>query len=258
MGIRFPGIVLLPFGLLFLASLPTGGARAGLLDPPPQETSRLCSTAVETVEARHPLPPGLLFAIAQVESGRPVDGGAHRLPWPWTVQAQNQSFYFQSKQAAIRWVRHAETEGITSIDVGCMQVNLMYHPSAFRNLDDAFDPAQNAEYAAQFLLSLHAATGDWRQAAGRYHSETLPLAIPYRRRVEAILQGRNGEAALSPGLSRLQELQTAWDATLDQGGRKLSTPQLTGNWAGLQPSLARPQKIPVHNEHRRIMLSDAH
>jgi soluble lytic murein transglycosylase-like protein len=113
------------------------------------------------------------------------------------VQAENQSHFFPTKAAAIRWVQQAQAQGISSIDVGCMQVNLMYHPTAFKTLDDAFDPAQNADYAARFLISLHAQTRDWQQAAGQYHSQTLALAIPYPPSCRACNQ--SDFAPASPG-----------------------------------------------------------
>jgi hypothetical protein len=69
------------------------------------------------------------------------------------------------------------------IDVGCMQINLHFHPRAFQNLEEAFDPWANARYAAQFLTQLHAARNDWMVAAGHYHSHTPDLAEAYRGRV---------------------------------------------------------------------------
>jgi hypothetical protein len=47
-----------------------------------------------------------------------------------------------------------EAAGITSLDVGCLQVNLAQHPDAFSTLAAAFDPVANADYGAAFLTSL--------------------------------------------------------------------------------------------------------
>jgi soluble lytic murein transglycosylase-like protein len=174
----------------------------------------VCGGAIRAAQHRHAVPPGLLYAIGQVESGR-WDSLRHRVvPWPWSVQAQGQSYYFATKAEAVAWVQAAQSRGILSIDVGCMQVNLMYHPAAFQTLEAAFDPATNADYAARFLVSLHAATGDWQKAAGLYHSQTQALAIPYAQRVEEALTGRL-PAAVVPPLTPLAMLQAAWAATLD-------------------------------------------
>ncbi|MCB8877651.1 transglycosylase SLT domain-containing protein [Acidisoma silvae] len=232
-------------------------AQAGLLDRT-VDAAHVCGDAVQAAETQYTLPSGLLFAISQVESGRPPAEGAAPRPWPWTVQAQNQSHFFPTKAAAISWVQQAQAQGITSIDVGCMQVNLMYHPAAFRTLSDAFDPMHNANYAARFLISLHSQTGDWTKAAGYYHSQTLALAIPYRQRVEALLNGQT--VTLSPQDRKLQELQTAWNATQDgttAAPVAMPSGDLTGNWSGL---VARPPTRTARRYRHSgpIMLSDAH
>jgi hypothetical protein len=72
-----------------------------------------------------------------------------------------------------------------SIDVGCMQVNLMHHPEAFASLDDAFDPSHNAAYAGRFLTALFAGLGDWGTAIAAYHSRTPGVGEPYRDQVVA-------------------------------------------------------------------------
>jgi hypothetical protein len=82
-------------------------------------------------------------------------------------------------------VRRLQAEGVRSIDIGCMQVNLRHHPNAFASLEDAFDPTKNAAYAATFLVSLQEASKNWLQAAAHYHSHTPEFATAYQRRVMA-------------------------------------------------------------------------
>jgi hypothetical protein len=91
-----------------------------------------------------------------------------------------------------------------------MQVNLMYHPDAFRSLDQAFDPASNTRYAARFLNQLYAQTNDWKQAAALYHSATPQLGADYRRRVLAVWPE---ETRLQAEFAR-DKLAEAWAATL--------------------------------------------
>ena len=69
------------------------------------------------------------------------------------------------------------------MDVGCTQINLMYHPNAFASLDDAFDPERNAAYAARFLTDLFHQAGSWPHAAAAYHSQTPELGTDYQRKV---------------------------------------------------------------------------
>jgi len=185
----------------FAGGGPAGGGRTPAAMPVgpafPAGTASLlpgqaCRAAIAAAEQRYGIPTGLLAAIGEVESGRTDPATGARLPWPWTVNAEGEGHFFDSKEAAIAWVRAALARGIQSIDTGCMQVNLYHHPDAFASLEAAFDPATNADYAARFLRSLHdgPAGGNWMIAAGYYHSQTPELAAPYRAQVEAALNGR--------------------------------------------------------------------
>ena len=142
-----------------------------------------CAIAIATAERAEALPPGLLGAIGRVESGRydPVTGSVQ--PWPWTIDADGIGRQFETEDAAIEAVRGLQAEGVRSIDVGCMQVNLQQHPQAFATLEQAFDPAANAAYAAHFLRVLFAESLDWSTAAGAYHSHTPDIGAPYRQLV---------------------------------------------------------------------------
>ena len=152
--------------------------------------SAQCTAAIAAAEAKYNLPPNLLGTIAKVESGRPVTGMGDIRAWPWTIDADGQGVFLDSRAAAIAWVRQAQTRGMHFIDVGCMQVDLPLHPDAFRSLDEAFDPAANADYAARYLRDLQVeAHGDWNLAVGLYHSHTPDLADEYRNRVAAVGAG---------------------------------------------------------------------
>jgi len=148
----------------------------------------LCGSAITAAEDAARLPQNLLEAIAEVESGRPEPSSGRLQPWPWTINADGVGAFFASKAEAIAAVRTLQARGVRSIDVGCMQVNLMFHPAAFASLEDAFDPRANASYAARFLTALHAGSRDWSGAIGAYHSQTQALGDDYRRRVLALWQ----------------------------------------------------------------------
>jgi hypothetical protein len=174
--------------------------------------SQLCRPAIDAAERRHNIPARLLAAIARVESGRP-DPGGEISPWPWAVNAEGQGFFFDSKAEAITAVNGMRARGIRSIDVGCMQVNLVHHPDAFASLEQAFDPAANADYAARFLNKLFSQTGAWPKAAAWYHSATPELGDPYSRRVMAAWP----EEQKRPGANPLTALANAWGATITRG-----------------------------------------
>jgi hypothetical protein len=148
-----------------------------------------CERAAITVESTRKLPRALLVSVAMVESGRfNVANGATR-PWPWTINAEGQSFYFETKAKAVAATRRLLNAGLRSIDVGCMQVNLRYHPQAFADLDEAFEPLTNVAYGATFLKQLHTKTNSWPKAIAQYHSESTALNQPYFARVIGIWTG---------------------------------------------------------------------
>ncbi len=181
-----------------------------------------CETPILAAERRYAIPTGLLLAIAVVETGRPDARPGQRHAWPWTVNAGGDGLFFPDRASAVAWVLKAQAAGTASIDVGCLQVNLAAHPTAFRSVADGFDPALNADYAARFLLSLFQESGDWQAAVGNYHSRTLALAMPYRDQVgrqyaRADLSERLFvQSVVAQRAALLQQLQLAWSATLPQ------------------------------------------
>jgi hypothetical protein len=155
----------------------------------PQATETLCETAIKNTEAASRTPSGMLAAIAQVESGRPDSKQPGRMrPWPWTIDADGVGQFFATKEQAVAAVSQLQAQGAHSIDVGCMQINLMHHPEAFTSLDQAFDPAANVAFAVRFLKRLHRLTGSWPKAIAAYHSDTPWIAADYQRRVLATWQ----------------------------------------------------------------------
>jgi len=148
----------------------------------------VCQQQTALQEGRFRIPRNLLHAISLAESGRYNAQTGENIAWPWTVTYGGKGRYFDTLAEAKAEVEIALTEGVQNIDVGCMQVNLMYHPDAFSTLDDAFDPAQNTAYAARFLKSIQAKNRNWGLATGVYHSSTKSKAQKYRRRVFKLMR----------------------------------------------------------------------
>ena len=182
---------------------------AASIDPLCCHAAAVCEAAAAAAELAAGTPPGLLSAIGKVESGRrdPLTGGTQI--WPWTVNVRGQGAYFATQAEAIDYVTALLANGIRSIDVGCFQVNLQWHPGAFASLAEAFDPAANARYAAGFLNTLAGEDGDWGGAIGRYHSATEALGTPYRSMVLSAWSGRGlpvlRDAARDPFVVRMSD-----------------------------------------------------
>lgn len=189
-------LTLVPAGLARAgaSTLPPGHPPAGEVADPPA----LCETAVTSASYAARLPPRLLQAISVTETGRPDPRTGRLRPWPWTINAEGAGQFFPTRQAAVDAVKALQARGVRSIDVGCMQVNLMYHHDAFPNLDAAFDPTRNARYAAHFLNTLYAGLKDWPRAIAAYHSETPALGQAYRVLVLARWQNPDFTAPRGP------------------------------------------------------------
>jgi hypothetical protein len=185
----------------------------------------LCRAAITEAERGANLPRGLLQAIGRVESGRRDPETGQFAPWPWTTNAEGEGKYFPTREAAIAHVRQLQARGVRIIDVGCMQINLHFHPNAFASLEQAFDPLTNARYAARFLTELNGGRADWRQAAGHYHSHTPERAGPYREKVLAAWEqeARNAGDSSAEAMA-LARLRAGWGsvALASAGGISLS------------------------------------
>jgi hypothetical protein len=142
-----------------------------------------CFHAIKRVEEEEGMPKLLMQAISVVESGREMENSKTVLAWPWTLNVEGKGEYYPTKEQAVRRVKALLRAGVKSIDVGCMQINLAYHPEAFKNIEAALDPYHNALYAAKFLKKLMDERKSWSMAIGHYHSRFQPHYISYRKRV---------------------------------------------------------------------------
>lgn len=165
--------------------------------PPNLPTQALCAAEVAQAERSYGIPAQLLDAISLVESGRYDSESKATLAWPWTVMAEGEGRYFSTKAEAVAEVRQLKARGVKNIDVGCMQVNLMYHGSNFTSLEEAFEPSVNVGYAARFLKGLYASTSHWPTAASYYHSQTPELAATYRAKLMKVWTGGGSRAAIA-------------------------------------------------------------
>lgn len=132
-------------------------------------------------ENAHGIPAHLLRAVSHVESGRAIGGSVNA--WPWTINVEGKGYILKTKQEAIKAVEKFQRMGAKSIDVGIMQINLRHHPTAFRNLEEAFDPQLNIAYGAKFLKQLFQQHKSWNLAVGHYHSATPKFHNAYKQRV---------------------------------------------------------------------------
>lgn len=208
--LRLLGITALTCGSWFNSTLAQGR------HPTPFDQ---CRVAIQAAEKAGAIPDQLLAAIAHVETGRRDPATGLISPWPWTVNADGQGYVFDTEVEAVAAVKALQAQGIRSIDVGCLQVNLLHHPEAFPTLEAAFDPVTNARYAAHFLSQLYSQTGDWAKAAANYHSANPGLGADYQRKVLAAWPQEQRIAGTTPSMggARGSPLAAAWAATMPPG-----------------------------------------
>ena len=169
-------------------------------------------------------------------------------PWPWSINVAGTDHVFDSRAEAIAAVKAFQAAGTKSIDIGCLQVNLLHHPHAFGSLEQGFDPMQNALYAAAFLRDLHAQSGSWAKAIAEYHSATPALGEAYRQKVMAVLAAGGVEIAGELDAAGNAAHVPGWMAAHGAAGaagvsRALSTPLAGATGRGLEAYRARPVAI---------------
>jgi len=206
----------------------------------------VCQRSGQDAERQADLPPGLLLSIGVVESGRfdPVTGRA--VPWPWTINANGVGQIFDSLADAVAATLALRARGVTSIDVGCFQINLQQHPAAFANLEEAFDPSANAAYAARFLSMLRARTGSWEAATAAYHSSTQARGDTYR---DSVLAAWAQHLVAPAAAIRPVATVFVWTPAADTNAVRIWRPDAAGTAAAAitirRPTDAAPRAVPA-------------
>lgn len=149
------------------------------------DASDLCLTAARRAAAQYDIPVQIMVSLTLTETGRSKNGDLR--PWPWAVNHAGQGHWYDTPDQAISFAHRQVASGDRNFDIGCFQINHRWHGENFQSLEHAFDPMENAIYAAEFLTELHRETGDWIVAASQYHSRTPSVAGQYRARFETIL-----------------------------------------------------------------------
>lgn len=153
----------------------------------------ICDHAALRSAARNGVPPQVMLAITRVETGRNHQGAL--APWPWAVNVNGESFWFDSQEDAADFAQTQIDGGQTNIDLGCFQLNWRWHGENFPSVADMLDPGDNAEYAAGFLTEQHGKRGNWVDAVAAYHSTTPEYAETYIEKVEAVLMDLSANTA---------------------------------------------------------------
>jgi len=199
----------------------------------PSLAGQPCRQAIAAAERAHGIPSHLLAAVARVESGRRDQASGSFDPWPWTINMDGQGSFYDNKSQAVAAANAMRPRATKSIDVGCMQISLTYHPDAFPNMETAFDPATNAEYGARFLVQLYEKTHSWTKAVELYHSATPEIGQDYGRRVYAAWPEEQKLAELTQPTPVISRWAPAAGRSMSFAPLSQATPHIIPQAAGL-------------------------
>ncbi len=171
----------------FLSIIISNFAAFAKTDPEIME-SKKCSNMFSYFEKRYKIPKDTLHSISLRETQKAHSKHRIGLIWPWTVTVNpsGKGYHFKNKNEAIKFAKAQLATGKGSIDVGCMQINLKYHPDAFSSIEQALSPRRNIAYGAIFLKEKYEQHRNWQKAIGSYHSSTPDKALSYHSMVKKI------------------------------------------------------------------------
>ena len=203
--------------LMLLALIAPAGARAAAAagDNRAEAYAAVCEQAALQAAAESGVPPDILTALTLTETGRKLNGRLR--PWAWSVNAEGAGSWHDDPQSLLAFAEERVRQGRTNMDLGCFQINYRWHGQHFASVADMLDPLSNARYAARFVRELYQDTGDWRAAAGAFHSRTPHYASKY--------------------LARFDQLR----AMVNERGLPQAGPHQAVQVAGLAPTRTRPR-----------------
>lgn len=148
--------------------------------------------AFERVANEYGVPVDVFYSIALAESGRSTRDFGFKV-WPWALNINKQSYYPESKQAALVLIEEAVSGGGDQFDVGLMQVSWRFHKSTFQeNAEYALDVGANLRAGAKIFSEFIDQADDVWQAVGFYNAgaskklSSLKSAKQYSDRVKRI------------------------------------------------------------------------
>ncbi|WP_162820236.1 transglycosylase SLT domain-containing protein [Microvirga calopogonii] len=129
-----------------------------------QSPSGLCEREMMRASAKYGVPIGMLYSVGLTETGR---RGSLQ---PYAMNVEGKAVFSNSAAEAMQRFEEASRSGAKLIDLGCMQINHLYHRENFASLASMLDPRMNVEYAARFLRDLKTRHETWTMAVARYHA----------------------------------------------------------------------------------------
>ena len=139
-------------------------ATAAFISSAVPAASNVCEDEMGRASARFGVPLGVLYAVGLTETGR---RGSLQ---PYAMNIAGTAYFGTGPRDVIARFTAARSKGVRLIDLGCMQINHLYHGGKFSSVEAMIDPHANVQYATQFLQELKKREGSWTMAVARYHA----------------------------------------------------------------------------------------
>lgn len=130
-----------------------------------------CDRIVEQAAQRHNVPAGLMSAMSRALLAK-TDRPQMMPNSPWTISLGSNVVAYDSAAEMEAQLENLIMEGEEDLNLGCMQLNLIWHGDHFYSLQDMINPEHSAEYAASVLSDLHNEYGSWQRAIRIFHGDT--------------------------------------------------------------------------------------
>ena len=124
----------------------------------------ICDANMINASKNYNVPLPILYAVSMTEAG------LKQTIQPYALNIDGKAIFPKTKKEALLIISKAKKDGAKYIDVGCMQINELYHGKHFASVADMLDPKLNINYAAQFLKNLYKKQKSWTIAVARYHT----------------------------------------------------------------------------------------
>ncbi|MBN9079911.1 MAG: transglycosylase SLT domain-containing protein [Rhizobiales bacterium] len=152
--------LLVPLALAFIFS--SSAALQAQINAP--ATAATCEREMLRASQKYKVPLAVLYAVGLTETGKK---GSMQ---PYAMNVDGKAIFSRSLVEAQSKFQGFLNSGAKFIDVGCMQINHRFHGKQFRSLAHMFNPPDNVDYAARFLVELKAREQTWTMAVARYNA----------------------------------------------------------------------------------------
>jgi len=157
-------------------------ALAAMVAGAPAANAQSCVEPALKAEQDHDLPPGLLLAMALVESGSQGE------PYAYAMNVNGRAVYPRSADEATRQLVDRRGRLRAFATVGCVQLSVKHHRGKFDSVESMLDPWANTAYAAAYLRQHYDEQKSWAAAVQRYQGGTPAQRLEYQCKIHSVLQ----------------------------------------------------------------------